>query len=537
MIGFIFEVLGAVNQLLFVLMGLVFFGIGGVMSAYPVWQRLRHPRVKARIVELYGDRAATAVPQQDKTETVQRQGLRSSTMKSDVTRTPGAAVAAGFVVLLFLGIPLTFIAIGGYFAYDYFDLKASGLSAHGTVVRIEEYTDSEGDTSYTPVVEFADRSGVTQQHKSRVSSRQFDVGGRVDVIYEDGDPGHFIIDLFWHNMIVPVVCIGMGSLFLFLMFFAGRAQFRPRREIQPSSYRPKAFSTMFYPVYEYIAPDGRLLRAQSKDASNWIPGHLPGTEVMVSLSPDNYERVEKTPMILFIFGLIFLTPGIFILSESIKGLEFGFPLFIAAAGFFGFIGFKLSRTIKPRHLWETRDQFRERMNLKRNKAGKNGSDGCKGVLLTPQEISDFLLQHDRAMAIWSPLYVLLATAMIVGGYYLYNKQSGFEATAMKARGEVVRLISKSDSDGMTYYPEISFTTRDGREIEFRDSVGSNPPSAERGDEVKVLYNPERPSEAIVDRGWFNLLPGVGLLWIGGMWLVGSLKSWAQSLIRLSGMRR
>lgn len=523
MIDFIFEVMGAVSQLMFVFMGLVFLSIGAAMSGYPVWQRFRCPRVKARIVELYGDRSTTAINNIDDKETVQRQGLRSSEFKSSVTKAPGNVVAAGFIILLFLGIPLIFIGIGSYFAYDYYSLKKNGLAAQATVVRIEEYTDSEGDTSHTPVVEFVDRSGVLQQHKSRVSSRDFDVGDRVDVIYEGGDPGHFIIDIFWHNMIVPLACVGMGSLFLFLMFFAGRSQWRSRGNPQPSAVKPRAFSTMFYPVYEYVAPDGRVLRAQSKDASNWLPGNLPGTEVMVSLSSENYEQVEKASMVLFIFGLVFLTPGIFILSQSIQGLEFGFPLFVAVAGFFGLIGFKLSKIIKPRALWETREQFRERMSLKRKK-DETGGNGRRGILLTPQAINDFLVQHDRAMAIWSPLYILLAIAMIVGGHYLYNKQSGFEATAIKARGEVVRLISKSDSESTTYYPEISFTTQDGREIEFRDSVGSNPPSAKRGDEVKVLYNPERPSEAIVDRGWFNHAPAVILMVIGALCLYSSLRA-------------
>ncbi|MCM2344615.1 MAG: DUF3592 domain-containing protein [Alphaproteobacteria bacterium] len=537
MIGFIFETMGAVSQLMLVFMGLVFLSIGVAMSGYPVWQRFRCPRVKARIVELYGDRSVTTINQSDDTQTVQRQGLRSSERESSVTKTPGNAVAAGFVILLFLGIPLIFIGIGSYFAYDYYNLKTNGLAAQATVIRIEEYTDSEGDTSYTPVVEFMDGSRTVQQHKSHVSSRQFDVGDRVNILYDRDDHGHFIIDIFWHNMIVPLACIGMGSLFLFLMFFAGRAQRQSRGNAQPSTVKPRAFSTMFYPVYEYMAPDGRLLRVRSKDASNWIPGNMPGTEVMIGLKPDDYEGIEKPSYALFIFGLICLAPGIFITKEALRGLDLGLPLLGALALILGFIGIRLAKIIKPKSMWETREQFRKRLNLKKTIQVSTGNSAEKGVLLTPREINDFLLQHDRAMAIWSPLYIILATAMIVGGYYFYNKQSGFELHAVKTRGEVVRLISKSDSEGTTYYPVIGFTTQDGKDVEFSDNVGSNPPSAERGDEVAVLYNPERPSDAIVDRGWFNLLPGVGLLWLGGMWLVASLKSWAQSLARLAGRRR
>src|SRR5439155_827275 len=71
-------------------------------------------------------------------------------------------------------------------------------------------------------------------------------------------------------------------------------------------------------------------------------------------------------------------------------------------------------------------------------------------------------------------------------------------------GEVVRLKSESsDHGGYSYYPIVRFRTETNALVEFKDSVGSNPPSYRVGDKVTVLYLLDNPSqEAIIDRGLF-----------------------------------
>jgi len=50
-------------------------------------------------------------------------------------------------------------------------------------------------------------------------------------------------------------------------------------------------------------------------------------------------------------------------------------------------------------------------------------------------------------------------------------------------------------------------------VEFKDNVGSNPPSHRPGDKVTVLYLPNSRQDAIIDRGvWWNwAIPGIVFL--------------------------
>ena len=102
---------------------------------------------------------------------------------------------------------------------------------------------------------------------------------------------------------------------------------------------------------------------------------------------------------------------------------------------------------------------------------------------------------------------------------------------MHAQGVVVDLaVSHSSSgDGHTYAAVVEFKV-DGSTYRFTDSVGSNPPMHHRGDSVAVLYDPDRPRHARVDRGaWNRLLPtlvgGFGaLLCSFGVWALARRKS-------------
>jgi hypothetical protein len=99
---------------------------------------------------------------------------------------------------------------------------------------------------------------------------------------------------------------------------------------------------------------------------------------------------------------------------------------------------------------------------------------------------------------------------------------------------------RSGSDGGgSYYPVIEFRTVRNEAVVFRGSVGSNPPSFRRGEQVRVLYDPTTPEIAKIDsffQLWFlPLVLGVMGLTFGGAgggywaWYLAKLRrgSWLQ----------
>lgn len=89
--------------------------------------------------------------------------------------------------------------------------------------------------------------------------------------------------------------------------------------------------------------------------------------------------------------------------------------------------------------------------------------------------------------------------------------------------DFLRNVDAQDSakTSWTIHPKVSFTTPQGQEVSFTDSVGSYPSDYEVGDIVEVLYNPKNPQEATIKNWkqvWFAPLgiTAIGLLPILGL---------------------
>jgi hypothetical protein len=86
-------------------------------------------------------------------------------------------------------------------------------------------------------------------------------------------------------------------------------------------------------------------------------------------------------------------------------------------------------------------------------------------------------------------------------------------------GRVVEVVSRREYINQQdriyqdfYYPVVEFTAADGRRRTLQMSEGSNPPSYETGDEVVVLYDPEKPLDVRIQSFGSSalmwILPGI-----------------------------
>jgi len=116
---------------------------------------------------------------------------------------------------IFTPIGLIFAAIGGWFFVQDRQLAADGLRAEGYVIEVVVSRDSDGSSSYKPVVEFTDAEGRTHRFTSSISSSPpaHSPGERVEVIYSPADPNEAMIDSFIDRHLFPLVFGGLGALF------------------------------------------------------------------------------------------------------------------------------------------------------------------------------------------------------------------------------------------------------------------------------------------------------------------------------------
>lgn len=109
-----------------------------------------------------------------------------------------------------------FAAVWGYGKYvERKKLLATGLKAEGTVIELRSGGSRQGNTVYTPVIKFEtlNKEWITKEYGFGSSTSKYRVGDSVDVIYEAGDPNHFIIDNRQNELLGPVL-IGVGVILI-----------------------------------------------------------------------------------------------------------------------------------------------------------------------------------------------------------------------------------------------------------------------------------------------------------------------------------
>jgi hypothetical protein len=137
------------------------------------------------------------------------------------SKQPGSNMLVG-VVCAALGCLSA--GVGVWFTVHSYRFASTALRAEGTVVRLVR---SSNGTS-APVIRYQ-VSGQAFERQSRVSSRPpaYSVGDKVSVLYRPDQPGTGQIDSFMEQWFVPLLCGGLGTVFVAVgcaIIFA-----RPRR--------------------------------------------------------------------------------------------------------------------------------------------------------------------------------------------------------------------------------------------------------------------------------------------------------------------
>lgn len=133
------------------------------------------------------------------------------------------------------------------------------------------------------------------------------------------------------------------------------------------------------------------------------------------------------------------------------------------------------------------------------------------------------------------VFLLVGIVLLTKAVRHAQRTRAFLTSARESTGEVIALEETppqqpgADQDE-TYRPVVVFTAENGQRVRFESMASSNPPRYSVGDQVPVLYDPERPSDARIRSFhdlWFMpaLLGGLGLAFtvVGAGLLTGMMK--------------
>jgi hypothetical protein len=116
-------------------------------------------------------------------------------------------------------------------------------------------------------------------------------------------------------------------------------------------------------------------------------------------------------------------------------------------------------------------------------------------------------------------FVLVGLGLLAWGVQVSGAMWRLELSGARAPG-VVRSFEASRDDpnslALAYHAVVTYTIAGGQRVSFKDHRGSTSPQFRVGEAVTVLYRPDLPGSAIIDRGIWNWLGAVALYVLGGV---------------------
>lgn len=319
-----------------------------------------------------------------------------------------------------------------------------------------------------------------------------------------------MVDLFFQGaqaynqvgfFIGALVCLGIGGLILgnslYWRVHALRAQGTVIGVI--------ANGGTYTPVYRYTAADGQSQVAKSDTGSGWVRGKETGRVVPLMISAHNpTEAREVGGYVLDLIGLVFALPGILFGYIALTAYPITRMTWIMAAAMLIYLGERAYRVFIPKGQRLSIEEWRKQHNLGQTALDLTNVKPIETLISAPEAAQARLKQSQSSKKI---VPVLAAVVVLIFGIGVFQsmKISRLEAQGLRTQGQVVRLNSEHSSGsggGYSYYPVVRFRTQQNATVEFKDSVGSNPPTHRAGDKVTVLYlagDPQR--QAIIDRGF------------------------------------
>jgi hypothetical protein len=304
------------------------------------------------------------------------------------------------------------------------------------------------------------------------------------------------------------VCLGLGGLLL------GNSLYWRIHALRASGTIIGVISRngLYTPVYRYTLPDGQTHVAKSNTGSGSVRGKETGRIVPLMISAHNPTQAQETnSYLLDIIGLVLIVPGVCFGYTALTAYPITPMTWIMAVALLVYLAERGHRVLIPKGQRLSIAEWRKQHGL-----GETATIDLTDVkpiedLVSAPDVRQAEQRQLQSSRKAAPLIGLFSLILVCVGILQGRKIAHLEAAGLRAQGQVVRLKQEYSSGSSTYYAIVKFRTDGNQTIEFKDDVGSNPPSRRPGDNVTVLYLADNPrQEAIIDRGiWLNwAIPGI-----------------------------
>ena len=328
---------------------------------------------------------------------------------------------------------------------------------------------------------------------------------------------------------MEIVLLIVGLVFVACGVAAVLSEVRSRRDSRETAGEVVGFSrgksasgaASYRLVAQFVGTDGRTRYVESSVGSSSPLGAV-GDTVTVLLHPEDPEEVAIKSTLFYVLGVVFAALGVaacvafFLLFRVTTFSMAGAAVVVATAAY------KLRGSVreKPMSLqaWREykRKTLRPRVYTEETKGEISWAD--------PAALEAAARNQEKATRFALPVLLVAGVGLLLLGGHLHRRTEAFLAKAVRSHGVVVSLARQHSSGSDTFAPVVAFE-HGGRTYRFTDSISSRPAMYATGDSVGVLYDPDNPGNARIDRGRWNtivpiLIGGFGVLFcFAGLWVL------------------
>ncbi len=284
----------------------------------------------------------------------------------------------------------------------------------------------------------------------------------------------------------------------------------------------------FYSVYRYSLPSGQVAEATADSGSGELGDRRDGRLVEFRVDPHEPTRAQVLAGPIWIaIGALVCALGVGMLRTAMSFGPAGPLTYIFVAVFVGMMGSKLVSALRPGRREPGKRSWQAIRSRLRNA-------GMEPIETFPVQTFDVLpietlekeAKRRQLMRRWAPVIVLAGIVLVGLSARSVLKVTYLEWAGIRVPGVVESLAGR----GSVTFAQARFTAVSGESNLIKDSIGSSPALYRVGEPVHVLYLPEDPARALIDRGAFNWLPGAALLLAGA-----GLVRWGLSCRKLPGL--
>jgi hypothetical protein len=326
-----------------------------------------------------------------------------------------------------------------------------------------------------------------------------------------------MVDLFFEGaiafeqvmlLVAGLLCMGLGGL---LVGYEVHRRLRGVRVTGTVIGVRESKPHMYQNVYRYMLPTGEMHEGTSDVGSNSTSGRHTGRTVELLVFPERPERVsEAGSYIAGAFGALLLLGGLWPLYIAMAQWRVTPFVWLVLAGCVAYLAMRVRKHLIPESQRKSLPQWQAELRARRLAELQAIPVRPIEEILSTAEVTERVVREGRARRVARPLLLLGGIAAVGLAIYVGRETAQLSTTGARAAGHVVEVRAESDSDGTTYRAIVRFEAG-GETVQFRDKVGSYPPSHRVGDAVTVLYLKRSPEDsAIIDRGVWNWAPAIGL---------------------------